>query len=66
MPPIILAAEGAAERPVAPGVNVPLLLSMLGLERVLDGMRVLSRCVEDAEDSLAESGLVGCFAATAI
>jgi hypothetical protein len=70
-PPIILfGAEDApvADKPVAPGVRDPLFAgSMFDAESVLcevvAGINVLSRWVEEAEDSLAESGLVACFRA---
>jgi hypothetical protein len=47
-------------------VRDPLVLVLSRLEggSVCDGTKVLSMCVEDAEDSLAESGFVGCLAAT--
>ena len=60
---MLLGADDGAERPVAPGVSAPFVLSTLGVWRPCDGIRVLSRCVDDAEDSFAESGLVGCLTA---
>lgn len=65
MPPIILfGAEDGTERPVALGVKAPFVESMFDVGRTFAGIRVESRCVDEAEDSLAESGLVGCFAAS--
>lgn len=66
LPPIMLlgADDAAADMPVAPGVRDPLFAeSMFDVVSVLDGISVLSRCVEEAEDSLAESGWVACFRA---
>lgn len=47
---------------VALGVKAPFAAIRLG-RLFVGAMRVLSRCVEDADDSLAESGLVGCLSA---
>lgn len=71
MPPIMLFGADeppAADIPVAPGVNEPLFAERIFAWdsvfcEVGAGMRVLSRCVEEAEDSLAESGWVACFKA---
>lgn len=67
MPPSILlgADDGAAESPLAPGVRAPFEFIKLEVVRPwAAGARVLSRCVDEAEDSLADSGFVGCFKAT--
>lgn len=66
MPIMLFWADDAADSPVAPGVRDPLVLVLSRLDggSVCDGTKVLSMCVEDAEDSLAESGFVGCLAAT--
>ena len=47
--------------PDAPGVKAPLDVSMPLGRLCVGGISVWSRCVEDADDSAAESGLVGCF-----
>lgn len=60
MPVIMLfGAVAAADRPVGPGVSDPLVVSSVAGGRVWDGMSVASSCDDDAEDSLADSGLVG-------
>jgi hypothetical protein len=64
---MLVGAAAGADKPGAPGVSTPFAVSMLlDVGRVCDGINVLSSCEEAAEDSLAESGFVGCFkAATA-
>jgi hypothetical protein len=52
----LLGAEEGAERPVAPGVRAPLVESMLEAPRLCDGIKVLSRWVDEAEESFAGSG----------
>jgi hypothetical protein len=46
-----------------PGVSEPLVLRRFEPGRGCDGMSVLSKWVEDADESLAESGFVGLFRA---
>lgn len=61
---MLVGAVVGAVKPGAPGVSTPFAVSMLlGVGRVCDGINVLSSCEDAAEDSLAESGFVGCFKA---
>lgn len=53
---IVLGAVAAADRPVAPGVKAPFAVNRLDGGRGWDGMRVLSSCEDEADDSFAESG----------
>lgn len=63
-PMMLVGAVAGAVKPGAPGVSTPFAVSMLlGVGRVCDGINVLSSCEDAAEDSLAESGFVGCFKA---
>lgn len=59
---MLLGADDVAERAVAFGVNEPFEFIMPEF-RPWEGIRVLSRWLEEADDSLAESGLVGCLRA---
>jgi hypothetical protein len=52
---MLLGPDGGADREVAPGVNAPFVVSIFAADRLWDGISVLSRWLEDAEDSLAES-----------
>lgn len=62
MPEIMLVgAEGGADSPVAPGVKAaPFVVNIFEVGRGWDGINVLSSC-DDADDSFADSGLVGCL-----
>lgn len=65
-PIMLVGAVGGADKPGAPGVSTPFAVSMLlDVGRLCDGINVLSSCDDAAEDSLAESGFVGCFKAAA-
>lgn len=60
---MLLGADDVAERAVAFGVSEPLAFRMPEVSPC-EGARVLSRWLDDVEESLAESGLVGCLRAT--
>lgn len=66
-PMMLVGAVGGAVKPGAPGVSTPFaaVSMLLDVGRLSDGINVLSSCDEAAEDSLAESGFVGCFKAAA-
>jgi hypothetical protein len=63
MLPSIAPGAFVALSPVVAGVRSPLALSIVDDEMPCGAIRVLSRCVDEADDSFAESGLVGCFRA---